>query len=109
MFKIKRDDLVELRKGRDRGKRGTVREVLPKEGKAIVAEVNVMKKHVKAGQATRGGQQARQAGIIDVEAPVQLANLALICKACGKPTRVGFRFLEDGSKSRYCKKCGELT
>jgi large subunit ribosomal protein L24 len=74
-----------------------------------VADVNVMKKHVKPGQATRGGQQARQAGIIDIEAPIQLANLALVCKACGKPTRVGFRFLEDGTKARYCKKCGELT
>lgn len=110
MFRIKGGDLVELRKGRDRGKQGTVREILVKEGKAIVADVNVMKKHTKPGQgATRGGQQARQTGIIDIEAPVQLANLALICKACGLPTRVGFRMLDDGTKARFCKKCGELT
>ena len=109
MFRIKRDDLVELRKGRDRGKRGTVREILVQDGKAIVTDVNVFKKHTKPGQATRGGQQARQTGIIDIEAPIQLANLALICKACGQPTRVGFRILDDGTKARSCKKCGELT
>jgi large subunit ribosomal protein L24 len=103
MFKIKRDDLVEVRKGRDRGKRGKVREIRPTEHRAVVAEVNVMKKHVKPGQ------QARQAGIIDIEAPVQLANLALVCGKCGQATRVGFRFLDDGTKARYCKKCGELT
>ena len=77
MYKIKRDDLVELQKGRDRGKRGTVREVLPREGKAIVADVNVMKKHVKPGQATRGGQQARQAGIIDIECDFDAATVGL--------------------------------
>lgn len=103
MFRIKRDDLVEVRKGRDRGKRGKVRQVLPREGRAIVADINVMKKHVKPGT------QARQAGIIDFEVPLQLANLALVCDKCGRPTKVGFRFLEDGSKGRYCKSCGELT
>ncbi len=103
MFKIKRDDLVEVLKGRDRGKRGKVREIRPKEGRAVVAEVNVVKKHVKPGQ------QARQAGIIDVEAPIQLANLALVCGKCERPTRVGIRFLEDGTKARYCKKCSELV
>ncbi|MBI4213830.1 MAG: 50S ribosomal protein L24 [Chloroflexi bacterium] len=103
MSRIKRDDMVEVRKGRERGKRGRVREVLANEGRAIVAEINVVKKHVKPGQ------QARQAGIIDMEAPLQLANLALVCSKCGKPTRVGTRLLEDGSKSRYCKTCGELT
>jgi len=103
MFKIRRDDTVEVMKGRDRGKRGKVRSLLPKENRAIVADVNVMKKHVKP--VTR----ARQAGIIDIEVPIQLSNLALICAKCGKRTRVGFRILEDGTKSRYCKLCEELT
>jgi large subunit ribosomal protein L24 len=107
VFRIRRDDLVEVRKGRDRGKRGKVRQVLPGDGRAVVAEVNVMKKHVKAGSQNR--QQARQAGIIDIEAPIQIANLALVCTKCGNPTRVGFRTLEDGTKSRFCKSCGELT
>lgn len=103
MFRIRRDDTVEVRKGRDRGKRGKVRRVIPDEDRAIVADVNILKKHVKPGQ------RARQAGIIDIEAPVRLANLALVCGKCGKPTKSGFRFLDDGSKARYCKKCGELT
>ncbi len=103
MQRIKRDDLVRVTKGRDRGKEGKVRQILRDEGRAIVADVNIVKKHVKPGQ------QARQAGIIDMEAPIQLANLALVCTKCHRPTRVGVRFLDDGSKSRYCKKCGELT
>jgi len=101
MFKIKRDDLVEVRKGRERGKRGKVRQVLA--DRVVVADVNIMKKHVKPGG------QARQAGIIDLEAPIHIANLALVCDKCGKPTRVGFRFLDDGTKARFCKACGELT
>lgn len=103
MFRIKRDDLVEVRKGRDRGKRGKVRQVMPDDGRAVVVDVNVMKKHVKPGQ------RARQAGIIDIEVPIRLANLVLVCDKCGKPTRVGFRFLDDASKARFCKTCGELT
>lgn len=107
MYRIRRDDLVEVRKGRDRGKRGKIRQVMVGDGRAIVAEVNVMKKHVKAGAQNR--QQARQAGIIDVEAPIQMANLALVCSKCGNATRVGFRILEDRTKARFCKSCGELT
>lgn len=103
MNRIRRDDLVVLTKGRDRGKEGKVREVSPKEGRAIVADVNVMKKHVKPNQ------QARQAGIVEFEAPIQLSNLALVCSKCSQPTRVGIRILEDGSRARFCKKCGELT
>ncbi|MPZ15090.1 MAG: 50S ribosomal protein L24 [Chloroflexi bacterium] len=104
MFRIRRDDLVEVRKGRERGKRGKVRRMLTDEGRAVVADVNIMKKHVKPGT-----RQARQAGIIDIEAPIQVANLALVCSRCGKAARVGFRYLEDGTKARYCKACGELT
>lgn len=103
MFRIRRDDTVYIRKGRERGKTGKVREVRSDEGRAIVAEVNIVKKHVKPGG------QARQAGIIEIEAPLQLSNLQLVCSKCGKPTRVGFRILEDGTRSRFCKKCGELA
>ena len=103
MFRIKRDDLVEVRKGRERGKRGKVRQLLTDKERATVTDVNILKKHVKPGT------RARQAGIIDVEVPIRLANLALVCDKCGKPTRVGFRFLDDGSKARFCKICGELT
>ena len=108
MSHIRKDDMVVVRTGRDRGKRGKVREILTKEGRAIVAEVNVYKKHVRAGQNVRGNQ-ARQAGIIDIEAPVQLSNLTLVCAECGKPTRVASRVLPTGEKVRVCKKCGEET
>jgi len=103
MFKIRRDDTVEVMKGRDRGKRGKVRQIMPNEHRAVVADVNVMKKHVKPGS------RARQAGIIDIEVPIQLANLALVCSKCGKRTRVSIRLLDDGTKGRVCKACGELT
>jgi large subunit ribosomal protein L24 len=103
MLKIKRDDLVEVQKGRERGKRGKVRQLLVDKDRAIIMDVNIMKKHVKPGT------RARQAGIIDIEVPVRLANLALVCDKCGKPTRVGFRYLDDGTKARFCKKCGEIT
>ena len=103
MFRIKRDDVVLVRKGRERGKTGKVREIRVDEGRAIVAEVNIVKKHVKPGG------QARQAGIIEIEAPIQMSNLQLVCAKCGKPTRVGFRILEDRSRARFCKKCGEFA
>jgi len=103
MFRIKRDDLVEVRKGRERGKRGKDRQLLPDKERATLTDVNILKKHVKPGT------RVRQAGIIDFEVPIRLANLALVCDKCGKPTRVGFRFLDDGSKARFCKICGELT
>ena len=103
MFRIKRDDVVLVRKGRERGKTGKVREIRLDEGRAIVAEVNIVKKHVKPGG------QARQAGIIEIEAPIQMSNLQLVCAKCGKPTRVGFRILEDRSRARFCKKCGEFA
>jgi len=104
VFRIKKDDLVKVMKGRERGKTGRIRQIFPNENRAIVAEVNLVKKHVR-----QGSTQARQAGIVDIEAPIQLANLALVCKECGKTTRVGIRLLENGQKARFCKKCGELT
>lgn len=99
---IKRDDTVEVLSGRDRGKRGKIRRVLVRSGRAVVAEVNLMKRHQKPGRAG-----ARQAGIIDVEAPMHLSNLALVCPKCGRATRTGRRLLEDGSRVRFCKKCRE--
>jgi large subunit ribosomal protein L24 len=101
-YRIRRDDLVEVIAGRDKGKRGKVRQVMPKEGRAIVADVNVVKRHQKPGRAG-----ARQAGIIEMEAPIHISNLALVCGKCGRATRVGYRFLESGEKVRVCKKCGE--
>ncbi len=102
--RIKRDDTVEVLAGKDRGKRGKIRRVLVDAGKAVVADINIAKRHQKPGRAG-----ARQAAIIDLEAPLQLSNLALVCNKCGRPTRVGCRQLEDGTRVRFCKRCGEQT
>jgi large subunit ribosomal protein L24 len=98
-MKIKKGDRVRVLTGKDRGKEGEVSRALPTEGKVIVDGVNVAKKHQKATRATMQG------GIIDKDMPIPVANVAILCSACG-PTRVGYRFEPDGTKIRVCKKCG---
>ncbi|MBI4317127.1 MAG: 50S ribosomal protein L24 [Chloroflexi bacterium] len=100
-MKIRRDDTVLVIAGKDKGKKGKVHRVLPDVNRVIVSGVNFVKRHTKP----RG--QARQAGIIEREAPLHMSNVALICSKCDHPTRVGYRFLGDGSKARFCKACGE--
>jgi len=101
-MKIRRNDNVLVIAGRDRGKKGKVHRLYPAQGRALVEGVNRIKRHTKP----RGG--ARQAGIIEREAPVPISNLMLLCTKCNQPTRVGFRFLDDGTKVRVCKKCQEV-
>ena len=97
---IKKDDLVVVLAGREKDKQAKVRQVLPKESRVILVETNIVKRHAKPG--IRG---ARQAGIIDVEAPLHISNVMLVCPHCNKPTRVGHRLLPTGGKVRVCKKC----
>lgn len=99
MRRVKRDDTVLVMKGKDRGRTGAVRKVIPSDAKVIVAGINVVKRHMRP----RGPQQP--GGIIEREAPISWANVALLCQSCNKPVRVGFRLLSDGRKVRYCKKC----
>jgi large subunit ribosomal protein L24 len=99
-LKIKKGDRVRVLTGKDRGKDGNVTRVLPSVGKVIVDGVNVAKKHQRATKATMQG------GIIDKDMPLPVANVALLCPACGKPTRVGYKIDGDGTKVRACKKCG---
>ena len=101
MNKIKKNDNVQVMAGKDKGKQGQVRRVIPKETRAIVTGVNIVKKH----QRPRTMQQT--GGIIEMEAPIHLSNLALICPNCGRPTRVGIHIHADDRKTRYCKKCNE--
>jgi large subunit ribosomal protein L24 len=101
-MKIRKNDNVLVIAGKDRGKKGKVRFAYPKKQKLIVEGVNFIKKHSKA----RGA--ARQAGIIDLEAPLHVSNVMLVCDKCGKPARIGFRTLEDGRKVRFCRACGEV-
>lgn len=101
-MKIRRDDTVEIIAGKDKGKRGKVRLGMPAEEKVIVADLNIAKKHVKKGDPKR------RAGIIDKEMPLHVSNVMLVCSKCNATTRVGYRFLEDGSKVRFCRKCNEV-
>jgi len=99
--KIKRSDQVQVLTGKDRGRRGEVRQVNVADGRALVTGVNMMKKHQRSGGPQQPG------GIIDMEAPIQMSNLAVVCRSCDQAARVGFRVLEDGRKVRFCKKCNE--
>ncbi len=99
-LKIKKGDRVRVLTGKDRGKTGEVMRALPGEGKVIVDGVNVAKKHQRPTKSTMQG------GIIDKDMPIPVANVAIVCPSCGKPTRVGFTFDDAGTKVRVCKKCG---
>jgi len=101
-MKIKKGDTVEVISGDDKGVRGTVHSVAPKEGRVIVSGANMVKKHQR-----RTGDVRTQVGIIEREAPLQLSNVVLVCPHCDKPTRVGYRLAPDGSKTRICRKCDE--
>lgn len=101
-MKIRKNDTVLVIAGKDKGKKGKVRFAYPKKQKVLVEGVNFIKKHSKA----RG--QVRQAGIIDLEVPIPISNVMLLCDKCNHPTRIGFHFLEDGRKVRICRSCREV-
>ena len=101
-MKIRKEDTVICIAGKNKGKKGKVRQVLPKSEKIVVEGVNMIKRHSR----TRG--KARQSGIIELEAPLHVSDVMLVCDKCGKSTRVGFRFLDDGRKVRVCHSCGEV-
>ena len=100
-LKIKKGDTVYVLAGDDKGKTGRVLNILREEGKAIVEGINIVSK------STKPNAKAPQGGIIKKEAPINLSNLAVVDPKTGKPTRVGFRFDENGKKVRYSKKSGE--
>jgi len=103
---IKRDDMVRVMAGKDRGKEGRVVRVLPREGRVMVDGVALAKKHQRAsGRASGSSQAIQQGGIIDVEMFIDISNVQPVCKSCGRPTRVGHRTEPDGSKTRICRKC----
>ena len=99
--KIKTGDQVIVLAGRDKGKKGEVFQVVPKEGRALVRGVNVVRRHQRQSAREEGG-------IIAKEAPIHLSNLALQDPRDGKPTRVGFKTLDDGRKVRFAKRSGEV-
>jgi large subunit ribosomal protein L24 len=102
--RIKKGDTVVVMRGKEKGKTGEVIRVLREEYRVVVKDVNLVKKHVKEIPNVREG------GIYEFEAPIHISNVMLVCPKCGKPTRVGFRVVQEGDtlrKYRFCKKCGE--
>ena len=102
-MKIRKNDTVLVIAGKDKGKKGKVRFAYPNDGRLLVDGINFIKKHTRA---VRG---VRQAGIIEREEPIHIANVMLLCSKCNQPTRIGFRFLEDGRKVRFCRRCSEVV
>ena len=98
-LKIKKGDRVVVLSGKDKGKEGVVQRALPSDGKVVVEGVNTAKRHRAARSATEGG------GIIEIDKPIDVSNVALISPSDGKPTRVGYK-VTDGKKVRVCKRTG---
>lgn len=105
-LKVKKGDLVQVITGKDKGKQGKIIKAMPSEDKVLVEGVNRVKKHTKVGQTARGSQTG---GIVTTEAPIHVSNVMVVAEKDGKkvPTRVGYRFDEDGNKVRFAKRTGE--
>jgi large subunit ribosomal protein L24 len=103
---IKRDDTVRVMTGKSRGHEGRVIRVMPREGRVLVEGGNLAKKHQRTtGKRSTGGQRLQQGGIIDTEMPIDISNVQIVCRSCGRPTRVGHRVDADGRKVRICRRC----
>lgn len=98
---VKKDDTVIVISGNDKGKKGKVLGVSPKEGKVIVQGVHIVKKHVKPRRQGEAG------GIVEAEGAIYASKVQLYCAKCGKGVRAAHKVLEDGKKVRVCAKCGE--
>jgi large subunit ribosomal protein L24 len=101
-MKIRKDDTVLVIAGKDKDKKGKVRFAYPEKKQVIIEGINFVKKHSKA----KG--QAKQAGIIDLEAPMNIGKVMMVCNKCSKPARIGYKKLEDGRKVRICRVCREV-
>ena len=98
-LKIKKGDNVIMLSGKDKGKKGKVMTVLAEDGRVRIEGLNKIKKHLRAKQQGQKGQ------VLAIERGVSISSVALVCKACGKPTRIGYK-IDGDIKSRVCKKCG---
>jgi len=101
-FPLKKNDLVMVVSGKEKGKSGRVLRVFQQKNRIIIEKINFIKKH------TRASGQTRQGGIVEKEAPVHISNVMIICEKCNLPVRVGKKILDDGKKVRMCRKCGEI-
>ena len=101
MQKIRKGDLVQATKGKDRGKKGKVITIFSDTKRVLVEGLNLAKKH------KRQTRQDQTGGIVSIEMPMSVSNLMVVCKHCNKPTRIGFSIIKHGTKSRICKACKE--
>lgn len=101
-MRIKKNDKVRVIAGEYKGVEGLVLKAFPKINKVIIEKVNFIKKHQRPTQQNQSG------GIIEMEAPIHISNVQLICPKCGQPTKPRMKILEDKSRVRYCAKCGDM-
>lgn len=101
-LRVKTGDKVVVIAGKDKSKQGRILKVYPKEGRVVVEGVNIVKRHMKPNP------QHPEGGIVEKEAPIHVSNVMIVDPKTGEPTRVGYKFLEDGRKVRYAKKSGEI-
>lgn len=102
-YKLKKDDPIIVTTGKDKGKKSKILKVLRDEGKVIAEGVNVVKRHMKPSQLNPDG------GIVEKEKPLDISNVMYLCSKCNKGVRLGIKVLQDGTKQRYCKSCGEIV
>ncbi len=100
-YKLRKEDLVQVIAGKDKGKQGKILKINREKGRVIVAGINMVKK------AMRKKSQTDRGGIVEVEAPIHISNVMIVCKKCNKPVRIGYK-IEGDAKKRVCRKCGEV-
>jgi large subunit ribosomal protein L24 len=99
---IRKDDFVEVITGKDKGKRGKVLRVHTDEGRLVVEKIHMIKRHMRASRLTQQG------GIIEREGKIHVSNVMLVCTRCDRAVRVGKKNLQDGTKVRVCRRCGDV-
>jgi large subunit ribosomal protein L24 len=101
LSRLKKGDEVKVLAGKDKGKTGKILKTIPEESRIVVEKINVIKRHKKPDQKTRGG-------VVEKEGPLHVSKVALFCKKCNAGVRVRNKVLEDGKKVRICSKCSEV-
>ena len=101
-FNIKKDDIVQVLTGKEKGKKGKVLLLFPGSGKVTIEKLNMLKRHMKSDG------KSRQAGIVEKEGSIHVSNVLIVCDKCGKGVRIKRKKLEDGKRVRVCKKCEEV-
>ena len=101
-FNVKKDDIVQVLTGKEKGKKGKILALFPESGKVTVEKLNMLKRHMKSDG------KSRQAGIVEKEGAIHISNVLIVCDKCGKGVRIKRKKLEDGKRVRICRKCEEV-